>query len=223
MNIIDSLSVPFFEFKCDDALVDEVLNDLKNHEFIPHSHFGGSDTTAPKKDVELTKTFYNKKLITWFDQCLEEVRKLYFIDTIKLEVTNCWATKNNLFSKHHLHNHNQSLVGGIFYLDTCDSAETIFCAPNPWQKYCNDHVMNIANQQLIEKNLLSTKIKQEKGKLILFPPHILHGTLPNKKMKTRYVVAFDSFFSGKIHDNAQWPYFEIKTTSIHDSYLKQEK
>jgi hypothetical protein len=223
MRIIDSLSVPFFEFKCEAALVDEVLLELKNQEFLPHSNFVDSTVNESNKTVELTNAFYNKKLMTWFEECLEQVRKLYFIDTIKLEITNCWATKNNLFSKHHLHNHNQSLAGGIFYLDDADSAETVFYSPNPWQRYHNDQIMNIADEKLIEKNLLATKIKQEKGKLVLFPPHVMHGTLPNKKMKSRYVIAFDAFFSGRIYDNARWPYFEIKTTSIHDSHIKQEK
>jgi hypothetical protein len=213
MNVIPCLSTPFYEFTCDPQLVDEVINEVKSGNY--HSIDGNNNTSEI-----LNGPFYNKKLINWFEECLEQIRKIYFDDGLKLEITNCWATKNTFLSKHHIHEHNQSVVGGVFYLDDCDSGETIFYAKNPWHKYYHEHFMNVCSEDIYDKNHLVTKIKQEKGKLILYPPHILHGSTANKEKKARYVIAFDTFFSGRILKNSNWPYFEIKTTNIHESFQK---
>lgn len=206
MKVLNSLSVPFYEFFCDPNLLDQVTNLVENLEYK------GDNTEADFS----SQYFYYEPLIDWFDKCLEEVRKIYYDNNIKLEVVNCWATKTGFLKKLHTHTHQQSLVGGILYLDTFTSGETIFYQSNPWQDYRNKNFVNIASKSKVTDTQLTTKILPERGKLILYPPQLRHGILPNKEKKMRYSVAFDSYFSGKITENSRWPYVEIKTTSLKE-------
>jgi hypothetical protein len=214
MKILNSLSIPFYEFHCDPNLLDEIKVRVENLNYI----------TDENKEAEFSKNyFYYEPLINWFDECLEEVRKIYYNDNIKLEVVNCWATRTGFLKKLHTHAHQQSLVGGIFYLDTFTSGETVFYQSNPWQDYTTNNIVNIAAKQKVMATQLVTKILPEKGKLVLYPPQLRHGTLPNKEKKVRYSIAFDSYFSGRITDNSHWPYVEIKTTSLREIASKDLK
>lgn len=213
MKILNCLSVPFYEFTCDHKIIDEIIPLVQNLEY---------KTNVNKDSADLSATyFYHEPLIDWFEECLEEVRKIYYNDSIKLEVVNCWATRTTFIKKHHPHTHQQAIVGGILYLDDFTSGETVFYHSNPWQLYHTNNIINLSNASKIQSTQLVTKILPEKGKLVLYPPHLNHGTLPNKDKKTRYSIAFDSFFSGKITENSHWPYVEIKTTSLKSIASKQ--
>ena len=205
MKQLDTLSIPFYEFRCNDKLVDEIYPLIKNLSYRQ------GDTSTELSEAY----FYHKELFDWFNECLEKVKQLYFDDNLKIVITTCWATKTLPLQKHIIHNHQQTLIAGIFYLDTFQSGETIFYNNNPWTRYQNEHIMNISTKSSISTKL-TTKILPEKGKLILFPPQIYHGTSPNKDKKTRYTLAFDAFFSGKIYGNSNWPYVEINSTSLKD-------
>lgn len=213
MKILNSLSVPFYEFTCDSNLVDEVLPLVENLQY----------KNDENQEAEFSSQyFYYEPLIDWFDECLEKVRKIYYNESIKLEVVNCWATRTGFLKKLHTHTHQQSLVGGIFYLDTFTSGETVFYQSNPWQDYTTNNIINLSSKSKVMSTQLVTKILPERGKLVLYPPQLRHGTLPNKERKVRYSIAFDSYFSGKITDNSHWPYVEIKTTSLRELATKNQ-
>lgn len=208
MNSVDTLSTPFYEFFCDPYLIDEVLPQVEKFTF---SNGKDNDPSITKISQEF---FYHAKLLEWFENCLEEVRKLYFIDSIRLNVTSCWVTNTSKLAKHRFHRHQQSIVSGILYLQDDSSGETVFLEKSPWGYYTENNFMNITDINQLPQ--LKTVIKQEKGKLILFPSHILHGTNTTKSQNHRYTIAFDSFFSGRIFQNSQWPYFEVKSTTIKE-------
>ena len=208
MNIVNTLAVPFYEFRCEESLIDEIIPIVENLEYDVH-----------EKASLSKKYFYHEKLINWFDHCLKEFRSIYFEEAIELVIVNCWATKTRFLSNHHTHTHQTALVSGILYLYDSDSGETIFYLNNPWIRYQNDQIIPVSYSKT---GMLTTKVKQEKGKLILFPPHIQHGTATNKDKKIRHTIAFDAFFSGQITKNSERPYVEIKSTSLRDIHYSLE-
>lgn len=210
MNIVNSLSTPFYEFQCPDNIIDTAIEEVKQLEFVS-SNFNNSVDVSPT-------CYYNKELVNWFEECLEKIRQIYFIDSMRLVVTNCWATRTGFLKQHQSHTHSQSVVSGILYLEDADTGETVFTANNPWLRYHQDNIIAVSTQSIIENQSLYTKISPKKGKLIMYPSHIYHGTTINKNKKYRYSIAFDTFFQGKITYNAWWPYTEIKATNIHDSH-----
>ena len=69
MKILNSLSIPFYEFHCDPNLLDEIKVRVENLNYI----------TDENKEAEFSKNyFYYEPLINWFDECLEQVRKIYY-------------------------------------------------------------------------------------------------------------------------------------------------
>ena len=78
MKKIEVLSVPFYEFRCDPALMDEIqpLVESMNFEQKPSG-------VGISKDF-----FYHKTLFEWFNDCLEDVRKIYYIDIKKWNLLN---------------------------------------------------------------------------------------------------------------------------------------
>lgn len=133
-------------------------------------------------------SYYHTELFDWFNRCLDELCAEEYISTIKLEITDCWLTKTQKFEKHHRHTHPNSIVSGIFYLDSCEYG-TNFYIPNIWA-----HTTPLLT---ISKNLtVKETVKPEKGKLILFPSNIEHDTVFNNSTITRYTIAFNTFATG---------------------------
>lgn len=193
MIINNLLSVPYYEFQCEEILTEEIYNQvLSSSVFV-------KNTTNRIADRDY---FYNDKLFDWFDQCVDQVCKIYFQPGVSLPITSCWANKSSKLEKHHTHQHSNSVISGIFYLTTHNKAETVFYYKNPFSELGNTDLLrtckNIDMKFEDHPTTLIGKIKPEKGKLILFPSSLVHGTRPNLDPYPRYTVAFNTFFSGKI-------------------------
>jgi uncharacterized protein (TIGR02466 family) len=192
MIINHLLSVPFYEFRCDESLTDKIYNQALSSVFVKNI-----DNEIADRDH-----FYNKNLFDWFDQCIDQVCKIYFNDAISLPIVACWVNKSSKLEKHHTHLHSNSVISGIFYLTTHDKAETMFYYKNPFFELGKTDLLrtvkNIGLELFDHPTTITGKIRPEKGKLILFPSSLVHGTRPNFDPYPRYTVSFNTFFSGKI-------------------------
>jgi len=193
MIINNLLPVPFYEFQCNENLIDKIYNQAEKEDF----HLNTNN--------KITKNnFYHEELFKWLDECFEQVRKIYYIDSITLKIVNCWVNKSKKLEYHHVHNHPNTIVSGILYLTTHSSGETVFYHPNPWKSIGNDHTMQIIeSDKMLHKdpNTLTSMITPVKGKLILFPSSIIHGTRPNKDPHTRYTLGINAYPSGSLSWN----------------------
>jgi uncharacterized protein (TIGR02466 family) len=197
MIINNLLSIPVYEFWCEESLTEEIYNQSISSVFFKNISNKISDRDH----------FYNKKLFDWFDQCTDQVCKIYFKDSISLPITSCWVNKSSKLENHHTHQHPNSVISGIFYLTTHDKAETVFFYKNPFFELGNTDLLrtckNIEMMLVDRSTTITGKIKPEKGKLILFPSSLVHGTRPNFDLYPRYTVSFNTFFSGKITEQAE--------------------
>jgi uncharacterized protein (TIGR02466 family) len=194
MIVNNLLPIPIYEFQCDDQLTEEIYNQSILSKFTDNMSNKISDSAH----------FYNARLFDWFDQCIDQVKQIYFIDEISLPIITCWVNKSSKLERHHTHHHPNSILSGIFYLTTHDKAETVFYYKNPYFEIGATNLILASKDQ--EKDLVDRpttiigKIAPNKGKLILFPSSIVHGTRPNTDSQARYTLSFNTFFSGKIHD-----------------------
>jgi len=194
MIINNLLPVPLYEFDYDLTLTDQVLDQAKNQEFTNNTNNKISDK----------KNFYNQELFAWFRSCLNEVRGLYYIDTLSLEIISCWVNRSSKYEYHHPHFHPNSIVSGIFYLTDHEKGETVFYHENPWKSIglhpiimaSKNHGSEIWDDPMSLKSL----VKPKKGKLILFPSSIRHKTEINLDTFYRYTISFNTHFSGKVND-----------------------
>jgi hypothetical protein len=195
MKINNLISIPIYEFQCDISLTDEVCDEIENYDF----------TKNTKNSWAFTDMFYHEKLFEWFDQCLDQLSKKYFLDDVSLPIVSCWINRTKRNEYHHSHWHTNSIIAGVFYLTTHDSGKTVFYYEDPFHKLGNDRPFLASknqNKTLYENpTTIIGKVKPEKGKLILFPSNLHHGTESNMDLNPRYSISFDTFFSGLIKDS----------------------
>lgn len=191
MNIINTMAVPFYEFE---------LQDLQLLDYVRHevSLLPFNDEDPPPS----TRTYYNKPLFDWFTDCLEQVRQIYYKDSIRLVVANGFATRMKRMQKARMHYHINSIISGVFYLTTAESSKTRFLTPNPYYFVEHQRVLQVSNNQTdvvdVRYNALSTTLDPVAGKLILFPSSIDHETLTHTESFYRYIISFNSMATGTI-------------------------
>jgi len=198
MELLSIFNFPIYSFQASEHFTDKVLSDVKSLKW--------------KKNMynEVTEgDYYNKNLIDWFDICIEEIKKANAISAdIKLPVTACWANKTTLLMKHHQHNHPNSFLSGIFYLTDNTGSETVFTLENPLYKQFSG--LNIGDH-------LISRVKPQKGNLIIFPSYLTHSVNTLKEHEVRYTVAFNVFLGGTFGTKTTTQ-LTFKTLSLHEKY-----
>lgn len=156
------------------------------------------------KLLELGKL--NAPVISWFQECINEFTSQMYLDEIKLEITECWATKTEKFSNHKSHTHPNSIISGIFYITDHENSKTIFYEENPWN-WCNS-----VFSQVVKEPELKTEVQPKRGKLILFPSNLKHSTSIHYYDSPRYTLSFNTFFNCNFGD------FTFKINLKQDHY-----
>ena len=200
------LGVSMYSFDCETTLVDEVFQEVKNLEYA------GNEKNA----ISMETVYYNEKLFIWFEECLEEVRKKYYIDSVKLDIVACWANKTNLTQSHHFHKHPNSIVSGIFYLTEGTGGNTCFFMKDPWL-HCTDF-LNINKESVPQTNMIKSVVEPKKGRLLLFPSSIEHSVSLYKSTVPRFTIAFNTFVSGDLSNGNNSTLLKLKSESVKKKY-----
>ena len=216
MKKINVLPQTFYQFKCDESLVNEVLTLAKEEQYIIQRY---GDPASNSKSVNnlLHKEERYSKLIDWINKCINEVKEDLKFQCEKFTITQCWLNSAEYGQNHHKHLHPNSFLSGIFYVNDSDS-NTLFYGDNSWNHTGSSlQTMNAtfgidaSNFSVHRKDIIKVTpmenpdleiIHEEssvKGKLIVFPSNILHSVLSSCSFSnTRYTLSFNTFPSGKI-------------------------
>ena len=111
-----------------------------------------------------------------------------------IQITQSWLTYAKLGGSHHMHNHPNSVLSGILYVNTGDGDGTNFV------KISNGDV--VLRYKTIERtpfNVDSERAEATPGTLVIFPSHVWH-VVYNSKTEGRMSLAFNSFINGSIGD-----------------------
>ena len=197
MIVNNLLPIPIYEFQLENEnLIEETYDQAISLDF--------SDNMLNK--ISDHSFFYHESMFEWFDQCIDQVKKIYFIDEVSLPIISSWVNKSSKLERHHIHRHPNSILSGIFYLTTHEKAETVFYYENPYFEMGKTDLFTASKylKNALAENpfTITGKVAPKKGKLILFPSSMVHGTRPNTDSYGRYTISFNTFFSGKIHDSA---------------------
>lgn len=193
MKTIDVGSSRFFEFKCDEDLVDRIIPNVKSLDYKKASVSQPNNISVgyEKVDDYNYRSFYDEELYNWLNQCLESVKNIYFTH-YKLAICDLWAVEAKFGQSSVTHNHGFSLFSGLLYLTDCNRSETVFTYDDHFSsKY------GFLFAELIKQEKREFKIKPEKGKLIIWPSDFIHHVSPHTDKKTRYTIAFNTFLEGK--------------------------
>jgi uncharacterized protein (TIGR02466 family) len=115
------------------------------------------------------------------------------LQQFSLEITTCWAIVNGKMAYNSVHNHPNSILSGVYYLQAPENCGGIFFSdPRP------------ASQMLIppvkEFNLWTfpkVSYKPHAGMMLLFPSWLLHGVEMNMSEEFRISLSFNIGMSPK--------------------------
>lgn len=166
------------------------------YDFIYQNKVKNGSTTVNKYILNDKKySSLSKKIL---DKLNYVIYDIYTIDrNLKFFITNSWCVKHEKNDVAELHNHDNSILSGVYYFQTPkNSGDIIF-----HRSTATNSVFTKTLTIPTNINLNEYKMKAEEGTLLLFPSHLLHKTEPNLSNKNRYCLAFNVFFTGSIGNN----------------------
>ena len=113
---------------------------------------------------------------------------------IELYITESWINYTNKNQSHHRHQHDNSIISGVFYFNTLENDNISF--------YKNKSGLSLSFDVKNSNNFnsLSYKLPVKTGTLILFPSDLQHEVDVNIEEKTRISLSFNTFARGIISE-----------------------
>jgi len=108
-------------------------------------------------------------------------------------ITQSWLNVTKPDEHHHKHNHQNSLISGVFYISSVEDDKIMFYDPNVKLK----ERIRISPKEYNIWNSASWFFSVEKNNLMLFPSWMGHGVNQNKNATTdRISISFNVFAKG---------------------------
>jgi len=164
---------------------DDLITEIANTSWS-ENHSNSMSSSTDWLDGKEIKTIIEAELNYYFYEVLQVVP-----DT-EIYITESWANKSTPNEQHHRHNHPNSIVSGVFYVDT--------------DEYTGNIVFNTSQYSQIEFQVKESNIYNSKtwsfapmiGTLILFPSSLEHSVTKNLSKKDRISISFNTFIKGNI-------------------------
>ena len=175
----------------------EDINFIKNAEYKRFPADNGYGT--PDKFI-LDKPELKNLRDNIMKRCEHLLHEVLDVDeSARFEITNSWAVKHLIGDESGAHTHVNSMISGVFYIQTDDDSGEIIFHKDKTQHNIFTPTVNIPfkGKNLNVFNTLGWAIKPKNNMLILFPSTLDHSVLPSKSDNERYCVAFNLFAFGK--------------------------
>ena len=115
-------------------------------------------------------------------------------NNIEPYITQSWLNYTHYQGHHHLHDHPNSLISGVLYINSdIDKDKIILYRHN----YVQIRIESPSNNIYYDSYTLPVNT----GKLILFPSSTLHHVPKTTNTKTRISIAFNTFIKGDLGTN----------------------
>ena len=117
-------------------------------------------------------------------------------------ITQSWANYTKKGQWHHKHEHPNSFISGVFYVQAQKDIDKIYFYKNGYQQ------IKLPTDNYNLYNSDSWWLGVETGQLILFPSHLTHMVQTVEKDKTRISISFNTFLKGYIGN-------DLELTGLH--------
>jgi len=153
--------------------------------------------------IDLQKDPYFKELRERIKLSINGILNNYYHpkNKYKIDIVSMWLNSNQKNMDHPPHNHLNTFLSGVFYLD---GEENEFESINILRPYVLPNLPTINRYNEINSNVLY--IKTKKDKVVFFPSYLMHYVTTNKNNKPRISIAFDIILRGS--------YGEIRTNDL---------
>jgi len=180
--------IPLGHYNLDRNLNLEEINFIKdsykNKKSIGTNNVSTDSYILNNPSMILIKEFIESCL----DLFLQEVDPIS--ENSKIYITQSWLTFTDSGQSHHVHNHPNSYLSGVLYLEVDPKEDKLY--------FVNPHIRDlvVTKKQYTAFNSDEWSIPVTNGKLIIFPSNINHYVKEYNKDKTRISLAFNTFIKG---------------------------
>jgi uncharacterized protein (TIGR02466 family) len=187
MNIVSLFPTAVGMFDLNRSFTDEELSVLLKQEEYPNM----GNKTSKERFI-----FRNKILADLFSFATESVNK-YFQEVIapskevSLYITQSWMNYSKKNEWHHAHEHPNSVLSGVFYIQT-DNEDKIYFERVGYEQ------ISFPTEKYNLYNSKSWWIPAIQGRLIIFPSSLRHHVMPVTTDHTRVSLSFNTFAKGLI-------------------------
>jgi uncharacterized protein (TIGR02466 family) len=112
---------------------------------------------------------------------------------IDIFITQSWLNITNQNEHHHVHNHCNSLVSCVFYLEVDEKEDSIV-----FHESLKPNQLQIESKSYDNFNARAWIFKVKKGQLVIFPSYLTHSVQQSISDRKRISLAFNTFFKGTI-------------------------
>ena len=143
----------------------------------------------------------NNKQYSSLRKELNKIVKDYFnkiicpSNNIKPYITQSWLNYTKTEQHHHVHDHSNSLVSGILYINADQFTDSIRFYGGRY------NMIDIETEKFNEFNSKSWWFPIETGQVFLFPSYLSHAVETKQGKNTRVSLAFNVFIKGTVGAN----------------------
>ena len=166
---------------------------IHNLKYTPNIHntISESKTLLDHDELKRLAFFFKTSLADYIRKTINPP------DTVRHYITHCWANKTNVGESHHRHTHPNSIVSGVFYLNTVKDRDAIL-----FYKERDFGIMPVLpdKSQMTAYNSYSYRADAIPKRLVLFPSTLEHEVeVVQGDLDTRISIAFNTFVTGAVN------------------------
>lgn len=143
------------------------------------------------KDLKNLKNKFNNCIKIYFNEIIKPKNK------IKPYITQSWINYTEENQYHHTHEHPNSFISGVFYIDVDSKTDKI----NFYRK--NQNLIKIHTEDYNIFNSESWWLSIKTGDLVLFPSNLQHSVEIKKNKGIRKSLSFNVFVKGVLGKNKE--------------------
>jgi len=184
-------AVSFFDFGTD--LTEVELNFIKN---LEQRNNDGNMTSVNNNLFDCPEV---AEIARFCEESLAEYFKEVYAPKNEVQpyVTQAWANFTQKGQWHHKHEHPNSFISGVFYVQAQEDIDKIHFYKNGYQQ------IRVPTENFNLYNSDSWWLGVKTGQLVLFPSHLTHMVQTVQTDETRISISFNTFLSGYIGNDME--------------------
>lgn len=170
---------------------DNFQNEIKNLEYLRVKNDNGFISKNYRLLEDADYINFKKEIMVHVRTYLFDILRVK--KNYNLYMTTSWANKHSPLDFSQEHNHNNSIISGIYYTDVDNSSGDLIFS-NPFQNFGLSLELQLENYDQFNSN--EARMTPQKGDLVLFPSALKHRVEKNRSNNDRYSIAFNIMAKG---------------------------
>ncbi len=195
-NINGIFPTPIYISKLDRELTNKELSFIDKIKLDTYNNEGNTTSNdnyiLNHKAFKDLKTDLDLRVQDYFDKVISAT------ESITPYITQSWLNYTETNQYHHRHEHPNSLISGVFYVNGDEKFDKI--------KFYKKDIYSIIKPEVKDYNIWNSEtwwFPVKTGDVILFPSSLTHMVETKQGDNTRISLAFNVFIKGTIGDNKQ--------------------